>query len=273
MKSISSQSHDLPSIAPASAPRTQTPLAGRAAAAREAAPATGSLPQHDPSCRWPRQRVVDPLPSALRPLQRPTRRKILSVSAVDFASAELQVWADESASHEECTQLMVEVVGLFEEIRTLTTRLRKACSHMMCIYVLAHHTTGAGWDTVAQLCYREEWDRKMLAVQDGFVPLRTWEEKVTAAMLWCKQDKHLSKDGVPLGPVCPRLAWKFSPRAGSSPRERARPRLAPGNFVHPAEGSSVEADAEIAGLLVAEAVLQFKRELVPTNRERQLVLM
>ena len=32
--------------------------------------------------------------------------QILAVSAADFASAELKDWADESASHEECTQLM-----------------------------------------------------------------------------------------------------------------------------------------------------------------------
>jgi hypothetical protein len=32
---------------------------------------------------------------------------------------------------------------------------------MMRIYVLAYHTMGASWDTVAQLSFREERDRKI----------------------------------------------------------------------------------------------------------------
>ena len=67
---------------------------------------------------------------------------------------------------------MAKVLEQFDQFCTLSARLRKACSHMMRIYVLTHHTMGAGWDTVAQLCFREEWDRKMLAVQDGFTPSR-----------------------------------------------------------------------------------------------------
>ena len=51
---------------------------------------------------------------------------------------------------------LAEVVEQFEGIRTLTARLHKACRHMMRIYALAHHTRSAGWDTVAQLCYRDE---------------------------------------------------------------------------------------------------------------------
>ena len=68
---------------------------------------------------------------------------------------------------------MTEVVEQFKLIRSLTARLRKACSHTMHIYVPAHHTTGASWDTVAQLCFREERDRKMLVVQDCSIPLKT----------------------------------------------------------------------------------------------------
>ncbi len=38
----------------------------------------------------------------------------------------------------------------------------------------------------------------MLAVQDRFVvPLKSWEEKVTATIRICKQDKHLTTQGVP----------------------------------------------------------------------------
>jgi hypothetical protein len=119
---------------------------------------------------------------------------------------------------------MAEVVEQFKLIRSLTARLRKVCSHMIRIYVLAHHTTGACWDTVAQLCFREEWDHKMLAVQDGFTPLKTWEEKVTAAMRLNKQDKHLSKEGVPLGPLCQRLSKKHLREEPHSHHENGRSR-------------------------------------------------
>ncbi len=74
----------------------------------------------------------------------------------------------------------------------------------MWIYMLAHHTTGAGWITVAQFCYRDTWDREMLGLQDCLKPIATWDEKA-AAMHICKQDKHLTNDGIPVGPICPRL--------------------------------------------------------------------
>ena len=108
--------------------------------------------------------------------------QILTVSSSNLAKVGLLDGADESASHEECTQRMTEVVEQFKLIRFLTARLRKACSHTMHIYVPAHHTTGASWDTVAQLYFQEEWNSKMLVVQDGFTLLKTWEEKVTAAV-------------------------------------------------------------------------------------------
>ena len=141
--------------------------------------------------------------------------KILSISAKEFAEADLRDGADPAASFEECSELMERVVELFEEVRTCSANLRRACSKMMRIHILAHHTGGAGWNTVAQLCFRESWDRKMAAVQDGFKPLASWEEKVATAMRLCKQDKHLTKEGVPVGPVCPRLAKRLFPPSGA----------------------------------------------------------
>jgi hypothetical protein len=91
--------------------------------------------------------------------------RILSASSRDFTTAALRDGADESAFHEECTSLMAEVVEQFEALRVATAQLRRSCSHMMRIYMLAHHTTGAGWNTVAQLCYRDAWDREMLGLQ------------------------------------------------------------------------------------------------------------
>ncbi len=89
----------------------------------------------------------------------------------------------------------------------------------MRIHILAHHTTGAGLNTVAQLCYRDAWDRKVLGLQDGFKPIATWDEKVTAAMHVCKQEKHLTNDGIPIGPRLPKRSFA----AHTTP-----PTLAPG---------------------------------------------
>ena len=76
--------------------------------------------------------------------------KILSISAKEFAEADLRDGADPAASFEECSELMERVVELFEEVRTCSANLRRACSKMMRIHILAHHTAGAGWNTVAQ---------------------------------------------------------------------------------------------------------------------------
>jgi uncharacterized membrane protein YgcG len=124
---------------------------------------------------------------------------------------------------------MARVVEQFAEVRACAAHLRHACSRMMRIHILAHHTTGASWDTVAQVCFREQWDREMVKVADGFKPLPTWEERVTSAMRACKQDKHLTKEGVPIGPVCPRLAKRLFSANGSASAKDGRGRSFGGN--------------------------------------------
>ncbi len=86
---------------------------------------------------------------------------ILGLSAREFAEADLRDGADPDASFEACPGLMAQVVDLFEEVRSSTAHLRHACSRMMRIHILAHHTMGANWNTVAQVCFREKWDREM----------------------------------------------------------------------------------------------------------------
>ena len=118
---------------------------------------------------------------------------------------------------------MAEVVKQFEALRVATAHLRRSCSHMMWIYMLAHHTTGAGWNTVAQLRYRV-----VLGLQDGFKPVATWDEKVTAAMHICKQHKHLTNDGIPMGPICPRLPKRsFAVHTNSNASNAGRSRHSP----------------------------------------------
>jgi len=155
--------------------------------------------------------------------------RILGMSAREFADAELQDGADPSASFEACSDLMARVVEQYEEVRACSAHLRHACSRMMRIHILAHHTSGASWDTVAQVCFREQWDREMIKVADGFKPLPSWEERVANAMRACKQDKHLTKEGVPIGPVCPRLAKRLFSANGSASSKDGRGRPFGGN--------------------------------------------
>ncbi len=131
--------------------------------------------------------------------------KHLSASAKEWATAELQDGAADDASPEERLDFVHDVLDRFEAVRTETAELRNFCSQMMSIHSLAHHTTGAGWNTVAQLYFRENWDRKQVQNQDGFVPLSSWDDKIAAAMRRCKQEKHLTKEGALLGPACPRI--------------------------------------------------------------------
>ncbi len=90
----------------------------------------------------------------------------------------------------------------YSKIRLPVARLSKARSQMMHIYVLAHHTSGASWETVAQLCHRNGW----FAVRDCFILLKAWVGKLTAAMRIFKQDKYLTQKGVPRSP------WSYVPR-------------------------------------------------------------
>jgi hypothetical protein len=106
-------------------------------------------------------------------------------------------------------------VESFESLRKAGCKLKASVSHAMRVYWLANHTAGASWDTVVQLCFREEWDRRMAAVTDGYTPLLSWDDKVASAMRAIKQDRHITKDGVPIGPVCPRLARKVGAHGGT----------------------------------------------------------
>ena len=66
--------------------------------------------------------------------------RILGMSACEFEEADLR---DGAASFEACSDLMAQVVELFAEVRAGSAHLRHACSRMMRIHILAHHTAGA----------------------------------------------------------------------------------------------------------------------------------
>ncbi len=69
--------------------------------------------------------------------------------------------------------------------------------------------------TVAQVCFREQWDREMAKVQDGFKPLASWEEKIASTMRICKQNKHLTQGSLPICPVCQLLSKRLFSAGGA----------------------------------------------------------
>ena len=95
-------------------------------------------------------------------------------------------------------------------MRSLTADLKRTTSRAMRLYWLANQTQGANWDTVAQLVHREQSDARMAMVVDGFTPIASWDERVAVAMKETHQERHLAKDGTPLGPLCPELQQRKS---------------------------------------------------------------
>ena len=137
--------------------------------------------------------------------------QVLAASPATFASAPLQAGADESAPPEERAEMLDEVISHLEALRSAGGTLKRVVGHAMRVFWLANHTTGCGWNTVAQIIYRDDHDNEMLLVQDGHKPIATWEEKVATAMRAIHQDRHLTKEGVPVGPVNPRLVGSRKP--------------------------------------------------------------
>ena len=151
--------------------------------------------------------------------------QVLAASPAAFASAPLLAGADESAPPEERAEMLDEVILHLEALRSAGGTLKRAVGHAMRVFWLANHTTGCGWNTVAQIIYRDDHDHEMLLVQDGHKPISTWEEKVATAMRAINQERHLTKEGVPIGPVNPRLVRKplhpANRESGSASRGRS----------------------------------------------------
>ncbi len=104
--------------------------------------------------------------------------------------------------------MLDEVISHLEDLRSAGGTLKRVVGHAMRVFWLANHNHGCGWNTVAQIIYRDDHDNEMPLVQDGHKPIATWEEKVATAMLAINQERYLTKDGVPIGLVNPRLVRK-----------------------------------------------------------------
>jgi hypothetical protein len=139
---------------------------------------------------------------------------------------------------------MAQVVDMFEEVRSSTAHLRHACSRMMRIHILAHHTAGANRNTVAQVCFREQWDHEMAMVQDGSSPWRPGRRRSPAP---CGAASKIS--------ISPRTASLSAPSARaclSVSSRRANPaRPPPPAVAAPSETPAVGELAAAAGADVA----------------------
>ena len=82
-------------------------------------------------------------------------------------------------------------------------RLRALVRRAFDLYSLGARTPGASWLTVRQLLFREQWDADQLRFNRRHVAITAWADKVQAAIVGCKQEHALSKDGSLRGPVDP----------------------------------------------------------------------
>jgi uncharacterized membrane protein YgcG len=91
------------------------------------------------------------------------------------------------------------------DVRDALVALQDITLLMQRVWFLAYHTPGANWDTVLQLLFREDHDAVVSEFEPNCVPIASWNDKVKAAMRRLGQDAGLTKDGTPLGPLCPGL--------------------------------------------------------------------
>ena len=131
--------------------------------------------------------------------------QVLSARSAEFTHARLRPFWSAATSAGPFQGDAQEVLRTFAEIRSVSADLKHTTSRAVRLYWLANQTQGANWDTVAQLVHREEMDAHLSRVMDGYTPIATWDERVTVAMKETHQERHLAKDGTPLGPLCPEL--------------------------------------------------------------------
>ena len=150
--------------------------------------------------------------------------KVLSVSESAFARAKPRPLWNGAVSSETFQGEAQDLFRAFSEARGSAAELQRATSRAVRLYWLANQTQGANWDTVAQLVYRERQDNHMSKVVDGYVPIATWDERVAIAMKETHQERHLAKDGTPLGPLCPELQRRRAAAFRRIPPSLGQPR-------------------------------------------------
>jgi len=81
-----------------------------------------------------------------------------------------------------------------------TSRVRRG------LFTLATQTQGTSWFTVEQLIYREDFDETKIQYDPFHTPLKSWPDKVAAALAACQHVDATGKDGAFLWPVAPGVA-------------------------------------------------------------------
>jgi len=99
-------------------------------------------------------------------------------------------------------QSLIDATETLSDLREALVQARDATRRAFDMYTLATQTMGTSWLTVRQLVWRESHDASRAQYDPTHKPLATWGDKVTAALVACKQ-VGLTKDGALLGPVAP----------------------------------------------------------------------
>ena len=171
------------------------------------------------------------------------------LSVGDFERARLQVdpYADDTVLVQDKLQ---EIINLMPKLFSHMLAAQAQMTRQFRIFQLAAQTYRANWQTAWKLQWREREDARQVTFSSAgeCVPLCTWKERVTAALIACHQQDGLTKDGALLGPVWPQtvsaaaagpavaaLPYTLRPRAQSRHAKKAWPH--PGPTVPSAYGS------------------------------------
>ena len=98
-------------------------------------------------------------------------------------------------------QVLQQAVFLREAYADVRDRMTLLCR----LWWLSAHTRGCTFETARQVMFRQQHDVHAMRVDPTAVALTDWPVMVREAMAVLGQATGVSKDGNPLGPVCPGL--------------------------------------------------------------------
>jgi len=118
---------------------------------------------------------------------------------------------------------LTAVLDCAAKIQPLAVKAGASSTRCFEAYKLMTQTKFADAWTLLQLQSREASDARAVAMLEVHEPLTSWFDKIQAALIACEQTQAMTREGVLLGPVDPRVAAHIAAtkRGASSRPERA----------------------------------------------------
>jgi hypothetical protein len=107
---------------------------------------------------------------------------------------------------------LTAVLDCAAKIQPLAVRAGASSTRCFEAYKLMTQTKFADAWTLIQLQSREASDARAVAMLEVHKPLTCWLDKISAALIACEQSQALTRDGLLLGPVDPRVAAHVAAR-------------------------------------------------------------